>query len=53
MKRPIDKDFDTIREYMVAMEAYVKFLEGEVDGIDDKLDKVATEIEKLINKKKR
>ena len=37
MKRPIDKDFDTIREYMVAMEAYVKFLEGEVDGIDDKI----------------
>jgi len=34
MKRPIDIDFDTIREYMVAMEAYVEYLESKKEPLD-------------------
>jgi hypothetical protein len=34
MKKPIDKDFDNIRDYMIAVEAYVKFLEEKVNELE-------------------
>lgn len=34
MKKPIDKNYDTIRDYMIAMEAYVRFLEGEPEYVE-------------------
>tara|TARA_R110002096_G_scaffold176425_2_gene352643 strand:- start:356 stop:517 length:162 start_codon:yes stop_codon:yes gene_type:complete len=34
MKKPIDKDFDSIRDYMIAVEAYVKFLEEKVNELE-------------------
>jgi hypothetical protein len=44
MKRPIDKDFDTIRDYMIEMEAYVKFLEEKVNVVEEKLEVVKNKI---------
>jgi hypothetical protein len=37
MKRPIDKDFDNIRGYMIEMEAYVKFLEEKVNELENQI----------------
>jgi hypothetical protein len=37
MKKPIDKDFDTIRDYMIEMEAYVKFLEEKVNELENQI----------------
>tara|TARA_R110000850_G_scaffold275955_1_gene416422 strand:+ start:11865 stop:12011 length:147 start_codon:yes stop_codon:yes gene_type:complete len=37
MKKPIDKDFDSIRDYMIEMEAYVKFLEEKVNDLENQI----------------
>jgi hypothetical protein len=34
MKKPIDRNFDSIRDYMIAMEAYVRYLEGESEEVE-------------------
>jgi hypothetical protein len=44
MKKPIDKDFDNIRDYMIEMEAYVKFLEEKVNVVEEKVNDLENQI---------
>jgi hypothetical protein len=44
MKKPIDKDFDNIRDYMIEMEAYVKFLEETVNDVEEKVNELENQI---------
>ena len=44
MKKPIDKDFDNIRDYMIAVEAYVKFLEEKVNDVEEKVNELENQI---------
>jgi hypothetical protein len=44
MKKPIDKDFDNIRDYMIEMEAYVKFLEETVNDVEEKVNELSVNV---------